>query len=714
MTFSCLSARAPSLVGVLFFVIVGLLACAGLLMNFFSADPLNKFSENCSGYKTILDRYGKVIAKIADGELNCFVDLRLDSFPSLLERAVVFSEDRRFWRHAGVDLRGKARAIVRNLSKLSLIEGGSTISEQLVRLTYKPERGVLARLKQGLLAARLEFFRSKKEILRDYLNQAPAAGAQRGVESGARYLFGRSVWSLSAAEILSLAVVLKSPSRYKSVSSSDKLRAATARLALEMFGEGFLSLYQFRQVVLSLNDLKIKDRKQSQVDKDFFHFLRSWQEKFVGNVVLTTLDSQLQNFVRRLLAQRLRSLSNSQIQNAAALVVDFKHAEVLAWINGHDFFGGADGDQYDAVLIPRQAGSTLKPFLYCLAFENGFTPSDLIEDSPLSVGVGSGVHNFRNYSRRFYGLVTLSEGLGSSLNIPAIRLLKFIGLDSFYFRLKALSFSTLSESGDFYGEGLALGNAEVTLFDLVRAYTALANRGKMIHPKVFPEEAKERFFAKEVFLEKSARLVTSVLSDGNARSLEFGRNGLLSFPYLTAVKTGTSNDFNDLWAIGYNGRFVVGVWFGNLNRKPTRGETSSSVAALALRGIFDKLSRRYPIEPPLRDPDYLSPIVAVSDRESLDDNRIFEYSPKVIFPTPGLKVAYDPRVPLSLQKMRFRITTACVAQKVEWFLDDREIAVGAESSLLWQIEKGDHSVQAVVECVGGDKLKSNKINFKVI
>ncbi|MCI0526147.1 MAG: hypothetical protein L0Y56_01655, partial [Nitrospira sp.] len=316
----------------------------------------------------------------------------------------------------------------------------------------------------------------------------------------------------------------------------------------------------------------------------------------------TNLDASLQKHAQQILGSRLEDLRYKQVTNGAILVVDHHSDEVLAWVNGSGVSADVKGSQIDAVITPRQPGSTLKPFLYAMALEKGWTAATLVEDSPLTQPVGLGLHILHNYSRQYYGSLRLREALGNSLNIPAIRTIEFVGKRKFLERLHSLGFHSLSQSQNHYGEGLALGNGEVTLFELVQAYATLARYGVfrplvMLTDPIIPTESSRRVYSEEV-----SSLTADILSDPQARELEFGSGGLLRFPAQTAVKTGTSTDYRDAWAIGFSHRYTIGVWMGNLNRQSMNQVSGSIGPALILRAIFAELNRHEESQPLYRSP----------------------------------------------------------------------------------------------------------------
>jgi penicillin-binding protein 1C len=290
----------------------------------------------------------------------------------------------------------------------------------------------------------------------------------------------------------------------------------------------------------------------------------------VGSVraqIRTTLDPHIQVTGQQILDSALAGLAKRHVYDAALLVIAHHHNEILGWLVSRGRSSGAEAG-YDTVLTPRQPGSTLKPLLYALALERGWTAATLIDDSDLSEAVGGGQHTFHNYSHRQYGLLRLREALGNSLNIPAVKTLKFVGEDAFMERLHLLGVNSLTRRSDFYGDGLAPGNGEVSLYEMAQAYTVLARQGRFQALTASVGEAVSRPEA-NVFTPAVATLIGNIMADPDARMLEFGRG--LQFPVDTAIKTGTSTDYRDAWAIAFDYRHTVAVWMGNLDGSATDG-----------------------------------------------------------------------------------------------------------------------------------------------
>ena len=394
-------------------------------------------------------------------------------------------------------------------------------------------------------------------------------------------------------------------------------------------------------------------------------------------------------------------------------VLDQRH-EILAWVNSGACLDEVSPSWIDAVTTPRQPGSTLKPFLYALALEKGWTAATLVDDSPLSESVGRGLHAYQNYSRIHYGMLRVRQALGNSLNIPALRAAQFVGVDALLACLQELGVQSLQQHPDYYGDGLALGNGEITLLELVQAYTVLARQGIYRPLKYLLTDVSRREETRRVFSAETASLIGNILSDPTARRLEFGNGSLLRFPIQTAVKTGTSSDYRDAWALGFNHRFTVGVWIGNLDHLATDGITGANGATLVLRSVLAELNRHQNSRPL-----YLSPrlvkteicrqtgLQADGHCASLSEWFVPGTEPKTIaaptkelkpvylrYPTQGMQLAMDPRMPDDQEAFVFRLANLPQRTPVDWYVDDWPVATSTNGEYLWRLQRGIHSVRA--------------------
>lgn len=647
---------------------------------------------------------------------------------------------------------------MQNLLARRAVRGASTITEQVVRMLHPRPRTIWSRWLEGFEAAALERRFSKAAILEFYLNQAPYARQRRGVLQAARLYFGRDLDTLSLREMLALVVLVRAPGSMDLMRGSPLMERAAMSLAKHLLVKGHLDQDGFHAAV---NGVLRLQPLEWHVDAGHFvqHLLRipeSVNGRRHGRLA-STLDRHLQVLTQDILDRRLKDLDPDGVSDGAVLVVDHRRDEILAWVNGGGLSGDRPGGWIDAVTTPRQPGSTLKPFLYALAMEKGWTAATRIEDAPLAEAIGSGLHSFRNYSGAHYGWLRLRDALGNSLNIPALRAIRFTGASPFLERLHELGLRSLDRSPDFYGEGLALGDGEVSLLELVGAYAVLA-RGGELRPlrMVLESEAAPGGWSRRVIDEGIASVIGSILSDPEARRLEFGAGHILSLPVQTAVKTGTSSDHRDAWAVGFSSTHTVGVWMGNLDRRPTRSVTGTTGPGLVLRSVFAELnrgvdSRPLPLSPHLErvsvcrltglragarcprldewflpatsprevcavhplgvDPrhaerrsvrpesDALTGVATVQEARdwgpvpSRQGRRI-----SLVQPTEGLRLAMDPHVPDSLEAFSFLLPRSIRVHRTEWLVNGTvagETGAGAHG-WLWRVVKGTHTARARV------------------
>ena len=669
-----------------------------------------------SQHVQVLDRHGNPLNVTYQNTWNIHQTRPLHDIPTFLQNAFIVAEDKRFYAHNGPDWLARFAALKSNILALNSVRGASTITEQSVRMLHPRRRTVSSRWIEGFEAKKLENIFHKNEILEFYLNQVPYTANRRGVAQAAQYYFDRDLNTLSRKEILALVVLVRAPSRLDLWKDIDRVEGRIDRLSAQMIRAGKLTEKQ-REIILK-DQLELKSPQLNVDASEFVSHIKTHEKTpYAGwPKVKSTLDTNLQIRVQKLLDQRISHLRAKNVFNGAVLAVDHTNGEILAWAVAGKDDADRPGKYYDAVTTPRQPGSALKPFLYALALEKGWTAATIIEDAPLVESVGHGLHAYQNYSRSFYGDVSLRQALGNSLNIPALKALQFVGAESYLDRLHQFGFEGLFNHPIFYGDGIALGNGEVTLLEMVAAYSILANHGARVHLNPFLEEGYTAR-TNQVIVPELASLLGQILSDPKARELEFGANSVLNFPVQTAVKTGTSSDYRDSWAVGYNHRYTVGIWMGNLDQRPTDGLTGSVGPALLLRSVFSELNKRSESRPLLVHHKLVKHEVCIDSKmtESGDQDceRYSEWflpgtSPKLVSPhqeakkpvklrrpVDGLHIAYDPRVSPDDQAVEFHIQGISDDDLVIWDINGETVRAKG-SKYIWPVQRGAHEVRATI------------------
>jgi penicillin-binding protein 1C len=690
----------------------------------------------------LLDRDGMPLGGPLVAGWNIYDAVPLQSVPEFLQQAFLVSEDQRFYVHGGPDWSARLHALWQNLTHLEVVRGASTVSEQVVRILHPRPRTYWSRWVEGFEAQQLERHFSKADILEFYLNQVPYASDRRGVVQAARWYFDRDLETLSPKEMLTLAVLVRAPSAYDLYHGTGSVERPVAELAAKLVDAGLLSRDQF--AALGAEPYRLQHPDAAVDASEFTDYVIRSHPPVQDGYVRTSLDLALQRAVQSLLQQRLVQLKNGGIHDAAAVVVDNRDDSILAWAVAsadRDHRLDAPGARIDAVLTPRQPGSTLKPFLYALALEKGWTPATLIDDSRVVEAVGHGLHTFRNYSGEHYGHITLRDALGNSLNIPAVRTVEFVGPPLLLETLQRLGIDTLGQDPDYYGDALALGDGEVSLYGLVQAYSTLARDGEVLPLTALADAGAPRR-AERIYSEEASSLIANILSDPGARRLEFGQTGLLEFPVQTAIKTGTSSDYHDAWTMGFDSRYTVGVWMGNLDYAPMDGITGSLGPAMVSRAIFAELDRRgqparlflspklvereicvhedvMPKGQCLKRSEWFMPgtapqqpaIQLAKARPAAGDDE-----PRVHFETPsdGLLLAYDPRIPADSQAFLMTLSNGPRYARVAWWVDGKQAAVTTGNEYLWPVSRGRHRVSVRVLLAGRkQELRLASVAFTV-
>jgi len=504
-------------------------------------------------------RDGTVLREFASRDEGHAAPAHLDALPEHVWRAFVEAEDRRFFVHPGVDPLALARALREDLRRRRFAQGGSTLTMQLARLLRPHPHGISGKLSELLFALRLERSLSKREILEQYLTRVPLGNDVRGVEAAARLYFDRPAAALTVEQARFLASLARRPSRAR----------PGADAPLDFAREKLRRAFDAPHFV----DAVARHRAPAAAVR-----------------VRTTLDLSLQRSVEEAMREQVEELADRRVGSAAAIVIDNAAGAVLAYAGSPDWFDEDHQGRIDGVRALRQPGSTLKPFAYAQAMErHGLTAATLLSD------VESHFGDFlpRNYDRRAHGPVRARVALASSYNVPAVRVAEKVSAPELLQTLRRAGFQSLDLEADHYGLGLVLGDGEVSLLELARAYSALA-RGGSYRELRFVEEADDaqgralplpQARERQLFAPVTAALIGDILSDASARAPAFGLDNALRFPFPAAAKTGTSRAFTDNWTVGFTHERTVAVWVGNMS-----GATMQKVSGITGAGpLFHRI-----------------------------------------------------------------------------------------------------------------------------
>ena len=628
--------------------------------------------QKSPSFETVKNTYKKSDALLLDRQGQVIQELRIDKqgrrlawvsgneiSPAFLQ-ALLGAEDRRFYRHHGVDWLGLAASALENpLAERK--RGGSTITMQLSGLLQKrlkPRKGrrtLKQKWNQMLAALELEKTWSKEQILEAYVNLVSYRVELQGLSAASRGLFDKEPSGLNEAESLILAALLTAPNApvdriiRRACSLGQSLGAATAAPAIKALADEKLrTAYRIRPAAaLAPQAARI--------------LMRDGETR-----VVSTIDGRLQRLALETLNQALGSLKDGQVSDGAVLVIDNGTGEILAYVGNSG--PTASASWVDGITARRQAGSTLKPFLYGLAIEKGLlTPASLLDDSPLQVPTATGLYVPQNYDHLFRGPVSVRTALSASINIPAVRTLLLVGLQPFKDRLKQLGFDSLTEEADYYGYSLALGSADITLRELANAYRTLANGGQWSELKLRPDQKTGN--PVRVFDKNAAWIVSHILADREARSTTFGLENSLSTRFWTAAKTGTSKDMRDNWCLGYSEKYTVGVWVGNFSGEPMKNVSGVSGAAPVWLEMMNTLHAHRPSNPPRLSAGVTAARVSYhQDLEPPREERFLKGSepvfpvrldtnyqkPRIVYPAPETLISLDPEIPEDLQRVPFQ------------------------------------------------------------
>ena len=632
----------------------------------------------------LLARDGQILDIVrADPKVRRLDWVPLARIAAPLVAVTVAREDKRFRAHHGIDWTAIGGAI-RDRFRGRPNRGASTITMQLAGLLdpglgTSGNRSWLQKLRQARAARRIEDAWTKDQILEAWLNLLPFRGDLVGIDAGARSLAGVPPGALNVAQSRVLAALIPAPAASPRRVAERACRAAPADC-----------------IVLTTTAETMLGPRSALPDPGLAPQLAA---KLLGpdtREVRTTIDAGLQRVVRDILARRLAELSARNVRDGAAIVVDNASGDILAYVPS----GGAASTSgaVDGASAPRQAGSTLKPFLYGLAIERKLlTAASVLDDAPVDLDTASGLYVPANYDRTFRGPVSVRSALGNSLNVPAVRTLLLVGVDAFRDRLYDSGYRGISKDGDYYGFSLALGSAEVTLVEQAAAYRSLARGGRWSSLRLV---AGTKLEDRQVLSAPAAGIVADMIGDNAARTSTFGSDNAFALPFWAAVKTGTSKALRDNWCIGFTGRYTVAVWIGNFEgdamgagvsgvsggapawreimlylHRDTPGQAVMHPGVVASRVVFDPA-----IEPPRTElflPGTALSLVRVAPAQA--------ERPRLLSPANGTVIALDPDIPRARQRVGVRVAGAVAGFRLD--VDGRALPL---TGALWPPLPGGH------------------------
>ncbi|MEH2107124.1 penicillin-binding protein 1C [Nostoc sp.] len=694
-------------------------------------------------------------------------------------QAILAAEDGSFYHHGALDMKAVIRASKEAIHAKRIVSGASTITMQLARMLDPVPRSFSGKLSEIWLSWRLTAGMNKDEILSAYINRLPMGGNIYGVEAAARTYFSIPASELNLAQASLLAAIPNNPTYFNPYQHWERLKQRQKYVLNRMVQEKYISganatrthtekiVFQSRQrgiiaaphfLFWLANQIPSTSLEKQGLIPPFLRGVRGDQ-----SVIRTTINRPLQQFVEAQVQQVISSLAANNVHDAAALVIDNHTGEVLAYVGSPDYFNEAKLGRNDGVQALRQPGSTLKPFVYELALEKGLIrPNTILADVPAHYAIpGAKLYSPTDYTERFLGPVRVRIALANSLNVPAVRVLEKVGVETFLERLHQLGFEHLNQTPEHYGLGLTLGSGEVSLWELARAYLTIARQGdatpivSTFSNSPIPKTLSTRRYANADSLTlrypKSQipnptiwQLITNILSDSYARATAFGVDSVLNLPFPVAVKTGTSSNFRDTWTVGFTTDYTVATWVGNFNGEPMRQVSGVTGAAPLWNRIMLHLhEHQEPAGFPPPEGLVQLPVCAISglqptpdctsvvqeyfypeDKSNYERENQFNLPPEYDewlakqqqsnFTSTNLRILSPHHGDLFLlypgeeakQKLEFKLSGNKSAP-IEWWLNGEKLNINSANSLFWNLRPGKWTLEAK----SGEM--SDKVSFQV-
>ncbi len=567
----------------------------------FSKDELNIKEERAL---KIYDRNSVLISTVFPKYGGFFEEVEYKDLSANLINAVISAEDKNFFHHSGIDYRSVIRAFLSNLIRGRVVSGGSTITQQLAKNIIPRRRTYINKFYEALDAIRLERNLSKEEIITEYLNRIFFGNNCYGAGAASDLYFHKSTKDLNNNEAAVLASIIKSGTKFNPYKFEERLNSRRIYVLSKMKNNNFITDEDY---IKYINEKpKIYDDKEKYTFKTphFTMYARESLDKLKYTEVTelrTTLDYNMQKEAVLVISNSSQSLHTFNVRNISCIILNAKTGEVLSMIGSMDYFDAETHGAVNGSTALRQAGSTLKPFMYAYLFDKGESPASVIADIKTYINSPGGDYIPENFDHKYRGPVTIRDALANSLNIPAVKWLARYSIKDFQNILLKSGLSSIDKNPDYYGYSLVLGSAEVRLIDLASAYSIFPNSGIFINHYSITSLKKAngevitlpKKTSRKVISEESAYLITSILSDRNARMGSFRSYKGIVYPFSVAIKTGTSKGSRDAWAVGYTKDYIVGLWLGDFAGSEMINITGGNGAVPILYDLFAMLNKSH-------------------------------------------------------------------------------------------------------------------------
>jgi penicillin-binding protein 1C len=709
---------------------VGALMVAAILSILLTPLP-ETLRQPALGTLTLFDCRGREMAEIASPEARAQLPGKLNQMGDWLPRVTVALEDHRFYEHGAVDWHASAAAVARNLRSRKIICGGSTITQQLVKIaTGRQRRSWFGKIYETLVAWKIERRWSKEQILAEYLNRSSYGNRRLGPEAAARAYFGKPARDLTLAEAIYLTGLPQAPTRFNPWRHPKVAAAKYERSLARLAQLGVIS--RDEQSLLERSPPVARRFDPPRLAPHFVDAVIA-QRPGLRGPIKTTLDLDLQIKAEQLLRIHLAALNRHDIAQAAMVILENETGAVRAMVGSDNYAT----NQINGAMRPRSCGSTLKPFVYLAALDRHLlTAASLLPDTAEAIRDEYADYDPQNFNHRYLGPVRLREALGCSLNVPAVFTLSRLGARQMFFELQKWGFD-FSRGLSAYGAGFVLGNAEIRLVDLAGAYAGLAREGQTMRAKFL---AAEHFPIKPIASREAAEIITDILCDNRAREKSFSANSPLAFDERVAVKTGTSSGFRDAWTVGFDKEHTVAVWIGNFDGRPMRDTFAvRSASPLWSAMMRELLQRDRPLDPPQESERLVRREICAETgflpshftRSTMSEwflkgtepaqDSVDWFSPdgKLLLPgeyavwcasannTRGAQVRPDPRITNPVANARYEIDpvipraqqmielTATLGRDVQWFVNDVAQLPQHDGRVFWPLAPGEWKLRAV-------------------